>query len=94
MLVARVTERIALLGVQQAIDLRHVVDVGRRARHGVHQTRVGVCPVLLSTIWSAPGMVGQSGKAPRRRTQRHRSWILCSSNRHKVGLQNPVRSAV
>ena len=43
-LVARVGEHVALLPMQQAVGLHHIVDVARRATHRVHQARVGVHP--------------------------------------------------
>ena len=36
-LVARISEHVRLLSMHQRAGLRHVVDVGRRAHHAVHQ---------------------------------------------------------
>ncbi|MCY1375362.1 hypothetical protein D9M69_627720 [compost metagenome] len=41
-LVARVGKHIGFLAVHQRVRLCHIVDVGRRAHHGMHQSRFGV----------------------------------------------------
>src|SRR3546814_7994798 len=41
-LVARVGEHIGFFSVHQRAGLRHVIDVGRRSHHCVHQARIGV----------------------------------------------------
>ena len=41
-LVAGIGKHIGFLTVDQLAGLRHVVDVGRRPHHGVHQARVGI----------------------------------------------------
>jgi hypothetical protein len=43
-LVASVGEDVRLLAVQQAVAFDHVVDLGRRAAHGVHHARVSIHP--------------------------------------------------
>jgi hypothetical protein len=40
--VTRIAEGIGLIVVQQGAGLRDVSDVGRRAEHCVHETRLGV----------------------------------------------------
>ena len=40
--VSRITESVNLIPVQQRAGLRHVVDVGRRGDHRVHQPRLGI----------------------------------------------------
>ena len=41
-LIAGIGEYFRLFTVDQRCCLRHVVDVGGRAHHGVHQSRVGI----------------------------------------------------
>jgi len=41
-LVSRVSEHICFFAMHQRTGLRHVVDVGSRTHHGVHQARIGI----------------------------------------------------
>ena len=42
-LVTRIGKRIGLRTMEQLASLRHAVDVGGRARHGVHPSAIGLC---------------------------------------------------
>jgi len=53
-LIACVSEGIRFFAVQQLVRLGHIIDVGRRAFHAVHQARVGIhtnVRLLLKYHW-------------------------------------------
>src|SRR5690606_35513393 len=42
--IARIAKHLALLSMQKGMGLRDVVRIGRRAGHGMHESRIGINP--------------------------------------------------